>query len=435
MPPRWVPGAAGGLPGAPGALGGAMPASPLRSAPGPFGGQTPDPVLGQIPGPVGGQSPGADSAPGSAALPPVPTSTDLPLQPDQTIPAKLPESLRAAAGRATGQPGPGTDDRPSDDTFKFSAASGRLTGSAPPAQRDEAAPFRGTAPPEGAAPSWGAGQPGSACQAWGGAAAGSACEARGAVSTDHTGQSAEAAPAWDATPPGGHSSVPQASRRPRRTGLVTLGIVLLVVAVAAGLLVYLTQHRTGLNTAASQAGSSVSNATSDSPVAAAAGAPSTGPPPAGYRSVTVGAATLGSTSGFTIAVPDTWKFSIRGTAAFAEAPTGGVFLQIDLTPHTYRDMLREARYLAALTQEQGKFPGYLGLGIRSANVRGTRGAAWQFSWQSPALGRVRALDLVYNASTSAGLQSFALYMSSPSTAWSSNLAAFDEEVRTFRPYP
>ena len=455
-------GAEAGTPGAP-SPGGAMPASPLRSAPGPVGGetpdrvpradpgpvggQTPDPVLGQIPDPVGGQSPGADSGPGSAALPPMPTSVDLPLQPDQTIPVKLPESLRAAASRATGQPEAGTDDRPSDDTFRFSAAPGRLTGSAPPAPRDEAAPFWGTAQPEGAAPSWGAGQPGSAGQAWGGALAGSAGQAWGAApagsagqawgaaSTGHTGQPADAAPAWDATPPGGRSSATQASRRPRRTGLVTLGIVLLVVAVAAGLLVYRAQHRTGLNTAANQTGSSVSNTTSDSPVAAAAGAPSTGPPPAGYRSVTVGAATLGSTSGFTIAVPDTWKFSIRGTAAFAEAPTGGAFLQIDLTPHTYRDMLREARYLAAVTQEQGKFPGYLGLGIRLANVRGTRGAAWQFSWQSPALGRVRALDLVYNASTSAGLQSFALYMSSPNTAWNSNLAAFDEEVRTFRPYP
>ena len=429
VPPPWVPGAAAGLPGTPGALGGVMPDSPLRSGPGRVGGQTPDPILGQIPDPVGGQSPGADSGPGSAALPPMPTSVDLPLQPNQTIPVELPESIRAAASRATGQPGAGTDNRPSDDTFRFSGAPGRLTVSAPPAQRDEAAAFWGTAHPEGAAPSWGAGQPGSAGQAWGTA------QASGTASTDHTGQPADAAPAWDATPPGGHSSMTRARRRPRRPGLVTLGIALLVMAVAAGLIVYRAQHRAGLNTAANQTGASVSNTTSDSPVAAAAGAPSTGPPPAGYRSVTLGAATLGSTSGFTIAVPETWRFSIRGTAAFAEAPTGGAFLQIDLTPHTYRDMPREARYLAALTQEQGKFPGYLGLGIRAANVRGARGAAWQFSWQSPALGRVRALDLVYNASTSAGQQSFALYMSSPNTAWNGNLAAFDEEVRTFRPYP
>ena len=434
VPPPWVPRAAAGLPGTPGAHGGAMPASPLRPAPGPVAGQSPDRVLGQIPDP-GGDSPGADSGPGSAALPPLPTSADLPLQLDRTIPVKLPESLSAAASRATGQPEAGTGDRPSDDTFRFSAAPGWLTGSPPPDPRAEAGPFWGTAQPGGAAPAWGAGQAGSAGRARGAAQAGSAGQAWGAASTDHTGQSADAAPARYGTPPGGHCSLTRASRRPRRAGLVTLGILLLVASVAAGLLVYRAQHRTGVNTAASQTGSSVSSTTSDSPVAAAAGAPSTGPPPAGYRSVTVGAATLGSTSGFTIAVPDTWKFTIRGTAAFAKAPTGGAFLQIDLTPHTYGDMLRETRYLAAVTQEQGKFPGYLGLGIRLVNVRGIRGAAWQFSWQSPALGRVRALDLVYNASTPAGLQSFALYMSSPSTAWNSHLAVFDEEVRTFRPNP
>ena len=166
-PPSWVPRAAAGLPGTPGAPGGAMPASPPRSAPGAVSGQTPDPVLGQIPDPVGGQSPGAGSGPDSAALPPRPTSVDLPLQPDQTIPVELPESLRAAASRATGRPEAGTDDRPSVDTFRFSAAPGRLTGSAPPAERDEGVPFWGTAQPEGAAPSWGAGQPGSACRGLG----------------------------------------------------------------------------------------------------------------------------------------------------------------------------------------------------------------------------------------------------------------------------
>ena len=73
----------------------------------------------------------------------------------------------------------------------------------------------------------------------------------------------------------------QASRRPRRTGLVTLGIVLLV-AVAAGLLVYRAQHRTGPNTAANQTGSSVSNTTSDyrGPGRATAG----GSPPRAARS-------------------------------------------------------------------------------------------------------------------------------------------------------
>ena len=166
------------------------------------------PGLGQIPDPAGGQSPGADSGPGSAALPPIPTSVDLPLQPDQTIPVKLPESLRAAASRATGQPEAGTDDRPSDDTFRFSAAPGRLTGSAPPAQRDEAAPFWGTAQPEGAAPSWGAGQPGSAGQARGGAQAGSAGQAWGAA------PAGSADRAWEPPPP----TTPASRPTPHRPG-------------------------------------------------------------------------------------------------------------------------------------------------------------------------------------------------------------------------
>ena len=96
-------------------------------------------------------------------------------------------------------------------------------------------------------------------------------------------------------------------------------------------------------------------------------------------------------------------------------------------------MVTEARYLAAVTQQQGKFPGYAGLGIRPVDIRGGRGAAWEFTWLSPSAGRVRALDLMYVASTPAGRQSFAVYMSSPDTSWNSNLATFDEAMRTFRP--
>ena len=157
VPPPWVPGAAAGLPGTPGALGGVMRGSPLRSAPGLVSQKLLTRSSGRPLDPVGGQSPGADSGTGSAALPPMPTSVDLPLQPDQTIPVKLPESLRAAASRATGQPEEEpTTGRPMTPSG-FPPHPGRLTGSAPPAQRDEAAPFWGTAQPEGAAPSWGAG--------------------------------------------------------------------------------------------------------------------------------------------------------------------------------------------------------------------------------------------------------------------------------------
>ena len=98
-------------------------------------------------------------------------------------------------------------------------------------------------------------------------------------------------------------------------------------------------------------------------------------------------------------------------------------------------MLAEARYLAQLTQRQGKFPGYSDQSIRPVNIRNSAGAAWGFTWQDSTLGRIRALDLMYNARTPAGAQSFALYMSSPNAAFTGNLAAFTEEMRTFQPVP
>ena len=42
---------------------------------------------------------------------------------------------------------------------------------------------------------------------------------------------------------------------------------------------------------------------------------------------------------------------------------------------------------------------------------------------------------MYIARTPAGQQSFALYMSSPDTAFDGSLATFTEEMRTFQPVP
>ena len=42
---------------------------------------------------------------------------------------------------------------------------------------------------------------------------------------------------------------------------------------------------------------------------------------------------------------------------------------------------------------------------------------------------------MYNARTSAGQQSFALYMSSPDAAFTGNLATFTGEMRTFQSVP
>jgi eukaryotic-like serine/threonine-protein kinase len=222
----------------------------------------------------------------------------------------------------------------------------------------------------------------------------------------------------------------------RRTALIAIGVVVVLIAVAGGLLL-LRSHRH--HKVASQSGTTTSSSGSASqprtPVAAAAGVASTGPLPSGWQWYTASAATLGTNAGFKLAIPDGWNAYPKGDMVLFEAPGNDTFLQVDLTPHTKDSMVAEARYLAALTPEQGKFPGYADQSIRPVNIRHSAGAAWGFTWQDPALGRVRALDLMFIARTSARQQSFALYMSTPDAAFSGNLATFTEEMRTFQPVP
>jgi hypothetical protein len=210
--------------------------------------------------------------------------------------------------------------------------------------------------------------------------------------------------------------------------------VAVLLGVAIGLFLI---HKHGQTSPGQQPGSSAggSAATAQTPVAAAAGAASTGPLPSGWHWYTVSATQAGTNAGFKLAVPDTWSAYSKGEAYYFEAPGNDTFLQVDLTPHTKDNMAAEARYLALLTQQQGKFPGYAGQIIRAVNIRGTVGAAWSFTWQNPDLGRVWALDLMYIATTSAGQQSYAMYMTSPVAAYSGNLATFTEEMRTFQPVP
>ncbi len=384
------------------------------------------------------------------------TSVDLPSPADQTIPVELPSARGAAS-----EPGPdrpadlaGTDDQPPAPASFFGSPGvpGPDGIAAPPAQRDgNAEPWNsgpagnavlpaGGRPWDTSTPAGSVGQPwwaapgSSAAQSWNAAPAGSAGQAWGSAQAGAAGPLPGAAPAWGAEPAAGPApAAPPRRRSAGRTALVVLG-VLAVIAVVAAWLIIVRHHRTQLSSASNQAGSGAPATPGQGPVLAAGGAASTGSLPAGFRTVQIPAATLGTTAGFTVAVPDTWNVSTRGLGMVAQAAVGRTFLEIDLTPHTKTDMLAEADYLAQITQQQRRFPGYRGVSIRRASIRGSSGAAWEFTWQSAA-GTIRALDLLYIASTPAGQQSYALYMSAPAATWNSHLAAFDEEMHTFQPVP
>jgi hypothetical protein len=323
-------------------------------------------ALGGSAGPYPAAGPDGQDPPAS---PGPPTSVDLPAQADRTTPGQMPAARPAPSGSGPARPAP--------------AGSG-----APP--RRLPAPDDFAKPPR-------PGQP--------------------AGSTRPAGQRGPA------TRP-----TPAAFRAPRRRALISLGVLALVVAVAAavmGLRAY--RHPP----AASPAG----QVAAESAVAAAAAPPGTGPLPRGYQPYKLAGPTVGATAGYTVAIPAGWTAVSKGNATHFYAPGSRTYLEIDLTPHTYSDMLREARFLAARTQREGRFPGYRSLGIQAVKIHGTNAASWAFTWQDPGVGRVRALDLMYIASTPAGRQSYALYMSAPDRTWTRALAAFDEEMHTFQPEP
>jgi hypothetical protein len=221
--------------------------------------------------------------------------------------------------------------------------------------------------------------------------------------------------------------------------LIALGVVIVLIAAAAT--VFLTHSSGPGHSSASQSGGSSSGSTTaqaKTPGTAIAGTASTGPLPRGWHWYNLPASQAGTNAGFKVAIPDSWQVadnSSQRESFYLEAPGNDTFLNVDLAQHTKSSMVAEAHYLAQVTQEQGKFPGYTNQSIQPINTRNFRGAAWSFTWQNPKLGRVRALDLLFIAQTSAGQQSYALYMSSPDDVFSANLASFTQEMLTFQPVP
>ena len=95
-------------------------------------------------------------------------------------------------------------------------------------------------------------------------------------------------------------------------------------------------------------------------------------------------------------------------------------------------MLQEAQYIES--QSIPHFPGYHRVGMASMLVRGASGAWWKFTWNNKGV-QQEALDVLFVANTSAGPQSYALYMTAPASKFDQMRPIFDEEVETFATLP
>jgi hypothetical protein len=160
--------------------------------------------------------------------------------------------------------------------------------------------------------------------------------------------------------------------------------------------------------------------------------PATGPLPSGFTMISQPAAS-NETAGFTIAAPTNWQQSTSGYQTYLTDPAdANTNILIDLTPHTYPDMLQEAQYIER--QSIPRFPGYKRVGMAATNVRGTTGAWWKFTWNKKGV-QQEALDLLFVLHTSKGPQSYALYVTAPKSTFDQMRPIFDEEAETFATLP
>ncbi len=163
--------------------------------------------------------------------------------------------------------------------------------------------------------------------------------------------------------------------------------------------------------------------------------PLTGPPAPGYRSYSH-AAISNENAGFSIALPTTWTTTPGATPfeTYLTDPAGtDINMLVDLTPHTYQNMVQEAQYIEAQSSTT-KFPGYKRVNLEPLTIRGTSGSYWKFTWTDNGVQQT-ALDLLFVLNTASGQQSYALYATAPSSMWQQMQPVFDEELRTFAPLP
>ena len=251
-----------------------------------------------------------------------------------------------------------------------------------------------------------------------------------------SGQASQQPPAW--------SGAEYAPPRPRRSGFGwKAGVVALAIvgaAAGAGTVVLLHQGHSGSPQGQGQTGTGTGSASGSSAslppptlqIIDAINKPATGSLPSGFTMTSQPAAS-NETAGFTIAVPPSWQKSTSGYQTYLTDPAdSNTNVLIDLTPHTYPDMLREAQYIEA--QSIPRFPGYHRVGMAATQVRGTTGAWWKFTWNKKGV-QQEALDLLFVLHTPAGPQSYALYVTAPESKFDQMRSTFDEEAETFATLP
>ena len=404
--------------------------------------------------------------PGSPQAGPVPprlaqpgeTSLDF-ASAEQTIakepPAAGTDPLASAAQTAPTTPQPVQGDPPRYPPPGSSWGQGAGAGYPPEASAGSAARPEGPpadfsswydpSPRSGAAP-----QPGSG-SAWSGSASSAASASQAGSGAAQAPQSGYGPTSWSGSasqqPPGTApwSGAGYEPPRRQRSGagwkIAVAALAIIGAGAGAATVVLLHQNHSGSpqgSTSATGSASGSSAATLPSAknapqIVNAINRPATGPLPSGFTTISQPAA-ANETAGFSLAAPTSWQESTSGYQTYLRDPAEpNTNILIDLTPHTYpNDMLREAQYIEG--RSTSGFPGYHRLGLAAIPIRNTPGSYWKFTWVKSGVEQ-EAIDLLFVLHTSAGPQSYALYMTAPANIFDQIRPIFDEEVETFTTVP
>ena len=226
----------------------------------------------------------------------------------------------------------------------------------------------------------------------------------------------------------GTGGKPQRSRRGRRIALVVGAIVVAAAAGGGAALALNHENNAGASTTNTTNAASLQN---QPPSVQALDTPSTTVPP-GFTPVTVSPSAAGTTAGFSIDVPSSWTETRDGLITKFSDDNGDRFLEVDLTAHTYTNMVTEAEFIEKQQVAVGTFPGYKRAALKAVPVRGTSGAFWQFTWDRNGV-TTRTDDILFTAQTPNGQQSYAIYFRAPNSGWGSKfLPQFEKMLSTFQ---
>jgi hypothetical protein len=165
-------------------------------------------------------------------------------------------------------------------------------------------------------------------------------------------------------------------------------------------------------------------APSASPTAAQGSSPQAGAVPAGYYRFT-------NSTGFSIGVPDGWQISHVGHYVYIRDPgDSGIFLLIDQSDQPKPDPLADWQQQAAA--RAGSYPGYHLILLQAVRYpQAEKAADWEFTYDRDGV-EVQVLNRNVLANAH---HAYALYWSTPVTAWNADYHYFQVFAATFRPAP